>query len=341
MQPMVLEARSLAAFVESVAKAAKLFVPEADPAGGTIFAEATSATAIAPTVPNTRLSVKSVFFPQREVLLSYKESAIEAVPGVDGNLVVFGARPCDARAMTWMDEVFGGGGREDPYFVERRRAAVIVAMGCDEPCASCFCTSVGGSPYGTEGADVLASRMGAGAADLLLEPVTEKGASFLAKHAGQLKPAAADAPSARQAREKAAASRMKVLDFSGVKPKMDAGFESPAWDAITRSCLGCGACTYVCPTCHCFDITDESRGDRGVRVRTWDACQYSLFTLHASGHNPRSHKRARMRQRLMHKYSYAPETAKAVFCSGCGRCVRSCPVNLDIREMLAALEDLA
>jgi sulfhydrogenase subunit beta (sulfur reductase) len=349
MQPFVLEARSLVPFIESVAKSAKLFAPVADPAGGTVFAEVTSAAGIAPTAPNTRLSVKSVFFPQREVLLSYKESAIDAVPGVDGNIVVFGARPCDARAMTWMDGVFGGGGREDPYFVERRRGAVVVAMACDEPCASCFCTSVGGSPYGTEGADVLASRTGAGSAaggvadadDLLLEPVTEKGAAFLARHAGQLKPADAAALPVRQAREKAAASRMKVMDFSGVKAKMDKGFESPAWDSITRSCLGCGACTYVCPTCHCFDITDESRGDRGVRVRTWDACQYSLFTLHASGHNPRNHKRARMRQRLMHKYSYAPETANAVFCSGCGRCVRACPVNLDIREMLAALEDLA
>jgi sulfhydrogenase subunit beta (sulfur reductase) len=346
MQPFVLEARSLATFVESVAKAAKLFTPVADPAGGTVFAEVTSAAQIAPSTPaapNTRLSVKSVFFPQREVLLSYKDSAIDAVPAVDGNLVVFGARPCDARAMIWMDGVFGGGDREDPYFVERRRGAVVVALACDEPCASCFCTSVGGSPYGTEGADVLASRVGSGgtAGDLLLEPVTDKGAAFLAKHVGQLKPADTAALPARQAREKAAASRMKVMDFSGVKTKMDAGFGSPTWDVITRSCLGCGACTYVCPTCHCFDMTDESRGDRGVRVRTWDACQYSLFTLHASGHNPRNHKRARMRQRLMHKYSYAPETAAAVFCSGCGRCVRACPVNLDIREMLAALKDLA
>jgi len=346
MRPFVLEARSLAPFVDAVAKAAKLFAPVADPAGGTVFAEVTSAASIAPSAPNTRLSVKSVFFPQREVLLSYKASAIDAVPAIDGNLVVFGARPCDARAMTWMDGVFGGGGREDPYFVERRRGAVVVAMACDEPCPSCFCTSVGGSPYGTEGVDVLASGVATGTTadppgDLLLEPVTEKGAAFLVQHASLLRPATSAEAAARAQRARAAEARMKVLDFSGVKEKMDAGFESPAWDAITRSCLGCGACTYVCPTCHCFDITDESHGDQGVRIRTWDACQYSLFTLHASGHNPRSHRRARMRQRLMHKFSYAPETAATVFCSGCGRCVRACPVNLDIREMLAALKDLA
>jgi sulfhydrogenase subunit beta (sulfur reductase) len=359
MRPFVLEARNLAPFVEAVAKVAKLFAPVADPAGGTVFAEVSASAGISLTAANTRLSVKSVFFSQREVLFSFKGSALDAVPAVDGNLVVFGARPCDARAMTWMDGVFGGGGREDPYFVERRKGAVVIAMACDEPCPTCFCTSVGGSPYGTEGADVLASPAGDGqaaapprgstaaasgagpaASDLLLEPVTEKGAAFLVRHASYLRPATATEAEAREERARAAEARMKVLDFSGVKEKMDAGFESPAWEAITRSCLGCGACTYVCPTCHCFDITDETRGDRGVRIRTWDACQYALFTLHASGHNPRGHKQARMRQRLMHKYSYTPETAGAVYCSGCGRCVRACPVNLDIREMLTALEDL-
>jgi sulfhydrogenase subunit beta (sulfur reductase) len=351
MQPFLLEARSLVPFLDSVANDAKLFAPVADPAGGTVFAEVRAAADVNLGAPNTRLSVKSVFFPQREVLLSYKGSAIDAVPAVDGNLVVFGARPCDARAMTWMDGVFGGGGREDPYFVARRKGAVVVALACDAPCPSCFCTSVGGSPHGTEGADVLASAMGGGfgspaeqaaeGSDLLLEPITEKGTAFLVNHAAHLKPAPGDAVAARHTRAHAAASRMRVHDFSSIKEKMDAAFDSPAWDAIARSCLGCGACTYACPTCHCFDITDESRGDRGVRIRTWDACQYAQFTLHASGHNPRGHQQARMRQRLMHKYSYAPETAGAVFCSGCGRCVRACPVNLDIREMLAALRDPA
>jgi sulfhydrogenase subunit beta (sulfur reductase) len=348
MRPFVLEARNLAPFLEAVAKASKLFAPVADPAGGTVFAEVSTAAEVVLSTAATRLSVKSVFFPQREALLSFKGSALDAVPTVDGNLVVFGTRPCDARAMTWMDGVFGGGGREDPYFVERRRGAVVVARACDEPCATCFCTSVGGSPYGTEGADVLAcpaggasaaSGAGSAAPDLLLEPVTEKGAAFLVQHASLLRPATAAEAEAREERARAAEARMKTLDFSGVKEKMDARFESPAWEAITRSCLGCGACTYVCPTCHCFDITDESRGERGVRIRTWDACQYALFTLHASGHNPRGDRRARMRQRLMHKYSYAPETAGAVYCSGCGRCVRACPVNLDIREMLAAFKD--
>jgi len=348
MRHAVLQGKNLSPLVEAIMKKATLFAPIMDAAGGVVFGEPASAADMAFGPSNTRLSVKGVFFPQREVLLSFKAGGLDEVPALDVNLLVFGVRPCDLRSMTWMDEVFGGGGREDPYFARRRRGAVVIGLACDEPCATCFCTSVGGSPYGTDGADVLASvaavpSPGAGAdaaaPDLLLEAATDKGAAFLQEHDALMRPAHPEELDARQTRARAAAARMPVLDFSGVKEMMDAGFDSPAWETVTRSCLGCGACTYVCPTCHCFDITDESHGERGVRIRTWDGCQYASFTLHASGHNPRNHKRARMRQRLMHKYSYAPETSGAVFCSGCGRCVRSCPVNLDIRQMLAALKD--
>jgi ferredoxin len=123
-----------------------------------------------------------------------------------------------------------------------------------------------------------------------------------------------------------------------MKEKLDGIFEEEVWETITNNCLGCGACTYLCPTCHCFDITDETNGKGdGIRIRTWDSCQYPLFTLHASGHNPRVNKKQRMRQRLMHKFSYTVEKNDAIFCVGCGRCVIHCPVNLDIREMLQTL----
>ena len=88
---------------------------------------------------------------------------------------------------------------------------------------------------------------------------------------------------------------------------MDPAFDDGRWEELTASCIGCGACTYLCPTCHCFDIADESRLYKGRRIRTWDSCQFPLFTKHASGHNPRKTKKERLRQRFMHKFSYAVE----------------------------------
>lgn len=142
---------------------------------------------------------------------------------------------------------------------------------------------------------------------------------------------------ARQKYEAAVKQKVPALNLNGLKEKLRNGFDSPLWGTIAERCLGCGVCTYLCPTCHCFDISDKIKGERGRRMRSWDSCQYALFTMHASGHNPRPSKRERMRQRIMHKFLYAQDNFKETFCVGCGRCVRSCPVNLDIRENVALL----
>jgi ferredoxin len=340
------------ALIEAVSRSAAFLAPTAIGEGlmprETAFRAVKASTEVSLGRVNTRLSVKGVFFPQRETLMRFEGGVVGEVSAPTGKTVVFGVRPCDAKSLLFLDKLFSGEAgapgnvtHQDPYYLERRKNATVISLACDEPCGSCFCTSVGGSPYGTEGADILASGVGSVSASgpLLFEAVSEKGKAFLREHAALFTPPGPDAVSARESRAGAAAAKMPVLDLAGLKEKADASFDSPVWERITKICLGCGVCTYVCPTCHCFDISDETAAGRGVRIRTWDACQYPLYTVHASGHNPRPAKRSRMRQRIMHKYSYTVETAGMVSCSGCGRCVRQCPVNLDIRQMLAAVRD--
>ncbi len=318
---------------------------------------------------NTVGSIKSVFLPQREVLLSYQGDSLRGEYLPRERIVVFGARPCDARAMADLDRVFGDpqGRFQDPYYLRRRENALVVSLACAAPDATCFCTALGGHPAGREGSDVVAFLLGnddgspggrarqGGAASssavfgarLLLEAVTPKGEAFLAEHAGLFRePAAEDGP-ARDAQVRRAESLLPAAGSAGkleprrLQEKLDRSLEHPLWEEVARSCLGCGACAYLCPTCHCFDITDETDGRGcGIRLRSWDCCQYPLFTLHASGHNPRDNRRQRMRQRIMHKFSYTLTNQDARFCVGCGRCVRSCPVNLDIRGILDTLAGL-
>jgi ferredoxin len=118
------------------------------------------------------------------------------------------------------------------------------------------------------------------------------------------------------------------------RDRMDEMFDSALWDGIGERCVACGVCTYLCPTCHCFDIQDETHRGEGARVRNWDTCQFELFTRHASGHNPRSAQSRRVRQRIMHKFQYGPRNTGMPFCVGCGRCVAYCPVNIDLRRIL-------
>ena len=113
-------------------------------------------------------------------------------------------------------------------------------------------------------------------------------------------------------------------------------FAEVDWDKPTVSCIGCGVCTYYCPTCFCFDFFWEDR----TKSRAWDSCMFSLFTEHASGHNPREEQHQRWRQRLLHKFSYHPQNFEGKpGCVGCGRCIYKCPVNLDIRKVINEVDN--
>ena len=318
----------------------KVFAPVeggTGPASGTgpAFAEVQAGRGVVLEYGNPALSAKGIFFPQREALCRFhgERTAEASLPQTP--LLVFGARPCDARALTFLDKVFGDRLFRDPYYLARREKALVIGLACGHPGETCLCTSFGGSPAGRQGSDILAFDLGE---ELLFEAATDKGRELLGAQASLFREAGEAELEARRGIEEKAESALgehPLRGLEGLKEKLDRSFEDPQWERLTRACLGCGACTYLCPTCHCFDITDEER--EGLRLRSWDSCQYPLFTLHASGHNPRVNKKQRMRQRIMHKFSYTVERSGEVFCVGCGRCIRACPVNLDMREILAAL----
>ncbi len=286
---------------------------------------------------NVKGSPKGLFFPQQEVLCTFCGDALQEIPVPDEEFIVFGGRPCDARALHYLDKIFEDQASQftDPYYVTRRKQALVITLACEEPASTCFCSTVGGNPTESTGSDILVTELGN---ELLFEACTDKGQQFLETHRQSFQPSSEDHLAAKTAQATHAAKVLQTFDIEGIKAKLDGMFEEAVWETVTNNCLGCGACTYLCPTCHCFDISDEvnAHGD-GIRLRTWDSCQYALFTKHASGHNPRVQKKQRMRQRLMHKFSYTVEKSGDIFCVGCGRCVTNCPVNLDIREMLTTL----
>ena len=282
------------------------------------------------------LPLKRFFMPPTEVLLDFEkhdDGEVDVVPALQsasGDVVIIGSRPCDAAALEVLDKVFHWD-YDDLLYRARRERTTVVTLACTEPSPECFCTSVGGSPHDVRQSDVLVFVFGRDPDGALMQVLTAKGQKFIERLGDVVGPVSdgAQAPSVPELQTK--------FDPEKGKQWLDENFESDFWTENSLACLGCGACSYLCPTCHCFDIVDEAAWNRGQRRRNWDCCSFALFTQHASGHNPRPNQAARYRQRIMHKFKYFPERFGQIACVGCGRCIRTCGVG---QNLIAAMADI-
>ena len=283
---------------------------------------------------NTRFPPKAFFLPQSEVMLKYnsRRRKLEEVELAPKPRILFGIRPCDAKAVTLLDTIFDTEENGDPYWKAKREATTIIGFGCTNPPQTCFCTTVGYGPFNHDGLDALITEVDE---TFIIEVFTDKGKQLFL----DLPVASEDQQRIVKSIQTNAEEKMQpAFDTTNLKQKLDQNFESDYWSKISESCLGCGVCTFLCPTCFCFDIVDEVQ--RNERVRNWDTCMFKIYSQEASGHNPRPTRVERTRQRIMHKYSYWIDHIGKIGCTGCGRCIRYCPVGLDIRAMLKTASTL-
>jgi ferredoxin len=327
---MLLKKEKWSAFTQALA-AGRLWAPVKQD-GAARFAPVAAGETPDLDYDNTTVPAKTLVFPQTETLYRYRlgQTAME-LPGPGEEAVLLGVRPCDARAMEMVEKLFRWD-VDDPYYLKRRALTTVVGLACKEPGANCFCPSVGGGPAGAEGMDLLMVDLGDA---YLLETVSGKGEALLEGVKDLLEAAGPDAAAHKEQVVREAAGKIRRgVDPAGVPEGMPGLWEHPLWGQNAAACLGCGTCTYLCPTCHCFDIQDEVEGFDARRCRMWDSCMFAEYTLHTSGHNPRPTRRERTRNRINHKYNYFVQKFGVIACVGCGRCVNLCPVNIDIIEIL-------
>jgi len=284
----------------------------------------------------TKDTLKTIFFPRSEELFRFEGTTIAEAKEDSSSLLVFGHHPCDARSLLLLDKIFDDPVCKDNYYLNRRERGVLFTVACYRSEPSCFCTSVGGLPSDTQGSDLLGTFLGD---RFVVKTLSQKGEHLIRQFPEFFDNADDnDSQTARKQAETVSGSIIWKEDLSGIKKKLDGMFEHALWERIHLRCLGCGVCTFHCPTCYCFDIGDETSRTEGKRVRGWDSCMYSQYTRHASGLNPRPSGKERWRQRFMHKFQQTVERYGDIFCVGCGRCVRNCPVRLDIREVIGEVK---
>ena len=318
-----------------IAKNAKLYLPIDNSDGTSTYGEWSDGKVWSDSL-NTVKSPKDFFFPQTEDLMRFKTEGknIEVVDirREEEPFVIFGVRACDVKSFDILDRVFLTEPR-DSFYAMKREKGIIISTACTRPAETCFCSTFGinaAEPMG----DVTTWRT---ADALYLQANTEKGSELLKSLSSLLEECSDEAVVAQKSSIAKVMDKLPLKDlstdaFGGGKTKEL--FEDPAWDELSSSCLGCGTCTFVCPTCQCYDIKDFNTGNGVIRYRCWDSCMYSEFTRMAHGNN-RLTQKERFRQRFMHKLVYFPENNEGLFsCVGCGRCLAKCPISMNIVKVM-------
>ena len=284
-------------------------------------------------------SAKDFFFTNNEQIATFKSRGKEIqVEGVDSAIepfVVFGVRGCDVKGLSILDRLFL---KEpvDTFYKRRRDMGIIITLSCTRPEETCFCSVFGIEPM-SPGGDIETWILD----DMLYwKALTQKGEA-LTKKVGKIFEAADDTAILEwKAEGKKLFDKLpfKELSLAEFVPKaLMEKFNLSEWIELFPACLSCGTCTFICPTCHCYDIQDFDTGDEIQRSRCWDSCMYSDFTQMAHG-NPRPGQLERFRQRYMHKLIYFPDQNDGVYaCVGCGRCIQKCPISMNIVKVIKAL----
>jgi sulfhydrogenase subunit beta (sulfur reductase) len=323
----------------------RVYLPTSTPRLPWISALETEASEEALRQPRAVQSPKGFFLSASESVGRYgsapsQSTLVETVP-----VTIVGVRACDLRALSYLDKVMLEGPFASPDYQARRNATTIISCDCVDCAESCCCTLVGGRPYAEEGFDVNLTPLAQG---FVAEAATDRGHQWLRK--AELGEATSEHLALRDETRKAMSERVSrqnekfsftARDEASVKLPDDNG---DAWQAYAADCVECGACTNVCPTCHCFYLYDQALPEKSFeRVRTWDSCLLSTYHRMAGGVHmkitPRPLLRSRLANRVLHKFTYSPQQYQMLGCVGCGRCIDACLGAIDIREVVQELAE--
>lgn len=310
----------------------------------------------------TKMSPKSILYSQTEKLFDFEYTKdidkpdevkidIKMPEGIQsgdnktktagsrGN-VIFGIKPCDMQSINRMDRVFKESMVKDPYYINKRENSIFISVACNIPFEDCFCTMVGGNPFNFENSDMGIIEIDK---DYAVVKLSKKGINLVAENSRFFENIDSEKEAIQyeiliEKNKRGAIEKISQLwgdvNIDSISSSFKKSFDVSVWKKISGKCISCGACTFVCPTCYCFDIRDEQENLKGERYRCWDYCMNFMYALEASGHNPREDITKRYRNKVNCKYNYNYHRNGALFCVGCGRCIEVCPVDMDIREVV-------
>ncbi|MCG2714275.1 MAG: 4Fe-4S dicluster domain-containing protein [Candidatus Omnitrophica bacterium] len=291
----------------------------------------------------TILPPKKYYFPQKEKLFKFSAQPFKTAKAIDKfeEFILFGVHTCDIAGIQCMDVAFRDG-PEDPNYLNRKDKMTIIGIECLKYCDKyANCTSMGNHlPRG--GYDLMIVDVGN---KFIIHINSEKG-ERLVKEVDFIKESTekemVELDRTREEKKKVFKDEFYV-PLSKIYESFDESFNSEVWKDVGKKCVACGNCTTVCPTCYCFDVSDEMELNLndGVRYRIWNSCQMDDFAKVAGGEDFRKGRDSRQRHRYYRKFKYSVDKFNRYFCTGCGRCTRTCMAGISLIDTINALAPVA
>jgi ferredoxin len=283
--------------------------------------------------------LKIFFFRAREVVA---EGFTNNIPHCsDKPFAILGVKACDLKGFKVLDRIFKNSDYKDPFYSKLRNENLIISADCTCAIDTCFCLALGIRPFPQEDFDINLSQVNDG---FIVEVGSEKGQEIVKKYFSLCEDVQAkrlyekDEQRIRVTNEVEYNIKVSAVPYQSLfKDIIEKNYESDIWMDEAKTCVECGACTNICPTCHCFLLYDQMDKDKMVRLRVWDSCMIKDYAQTAGGANPRAKLYMRLRNRFEKKFSFFPKVANLYACTGCGRCISACPAKIDIRKILNQL----
>ncbi len=325
-----LKKENLAPFLEEMNKKRTVYCPQSVDGKDIILAPLGSGE-VTDEACKTSISFKSLLFPQKEEINIFSKHGVKKIVDTD-KTAVFGVRACDFRAMEFVDAFMARNEMKDPFYFAKRDNILIMTLACNGPVSeTCFCTDTGKTPFLNKGFDLQFFDAGS---FYIVESGSREGDKAIESDyfTGS---SAEDEKNLSKIKENAIKAEMQAPGFAkAVEWLKDNEPEPEFWDDLATACIACGGCSFVCPTCTCFNIFDSPSNGNFMRFRTWDTCMYEGFSRETSGHNPRGTLGSRLARRYLHKIKDDPANYGVSGCVGCGRCSDACPVGLGMIEIM-------
>ena len=338
MKYAVIKKENLNKWLQHLKKKARLYAPKKKE-NQFIFRPVKDVSKICLNYITTILPPKKYYFPQKEKLFKFTLKPFKTAKAIKDfeEFILFAVHTCDIAGIQCMDVIFRES-PEDPNYLNRKEKMTIIGIECLEYCDEyANCTSMG-------------NHVPRGGYDLMLVDIdkafiihinSEKGEKLVTGLSYIKEANESDMSTLERVRENKKKIFKEELNGSLTKiyEAFDKSFNSQVWQDVGKRCVACGNCTAVCPTCYCFDVMDEMElsFNEGLRYRMWNSCQMDDFAEVAGGEDFRKGRDSRQRHRYYRKFKYPVDKFNRYFCTGCGRCTRTCMAKISLKETVNSL----